>query len=98
MLILSRPRRGTLDGAIPFNKHGHGCFVEYPEGVVDFDFGPAGQTDGFDGWRLYFFAREHGLDHGYVSHREVDAGLAEAATARDLLRYPESHLYHLRVR
>lgn len=50
------PARGVLDGGVSYFKHGYGCAVRLPGGVVDFDFGANGEIDGFDSWRLVSYA------------------------------------------
>src|SRR5260221_14498715 len=52
------PDCGWLDDerSIRFRFHGIGCRVTFGHVEVDFDFGPEGRHDGFDGWRLGSFA------------------------------------------
>lgn len=74
--------RGVLAGGIPYFKHGYGCAVTLPGGVVDFDFGEHGQIDGFDAWRLTGFAGPRLGEYGFADeaalkacfHAEVAAG------------------------
>lgn len=51
------PAQGELNGGISYLKHGYGYCVYLPEGEVDFDFGPQGEIDGFDEWRLWNFCQ-----------------------------------------
>lgn len=48
-------QRGELVGGIKYFKHGYGCAVQLTSGSVDFDFGPKGEYNGFDEWRLWRF-------------------------------------------
>src|SRR5262245_44469003 len=54
--LSSVPYIGSLRGGGKYRKHGYGCTVETAKGEVDFDFGPQGEVDGFDAWRLWLFA------------------------------------------
>lgn len=42
----------SLDSGITLDPHGYGIEVVHPDFRVDFDFGPDGQVDCFDVWRL----------------------------------------------
>src|SRR5262245_36643501 len=53
------PNLGQLVSGGSYRKHGYGCEVSTSKGSVDFDFGDAGETDGFDSWRLMLFAEAH---------------------------------------
>ncbi|WP_018607170.1 DUF6896 domain-containing protein [Uliginosibacterium gangwonense] len=57
-LNLDIPAQGELNGGITYIKHGYGCWVNLPEGEVDFDLGPLCEIDGFDEWRLWNFCSE----------------------------------------
>jgi hypothetical protein len=46
------PKEGQLGDGISYKLHGVGCFVEFPDYDVDFDF--AGEAEvGFDAWRVW---------------------------------------------
>lgn len=57
LLNLNIPAQGELNGGVKYLKHGHGFWVDLPEGEVDFDFGQQGEIDGFDEWRLWLFCQ-----------------------------------------
>lgn len=59
------PSRGVLDGGVPYFKHGYGCAVHLPDGAVDCDFGPNGEIDGFDSWRLLSYAGTKLSEYGF---------------------------------
>ena len=58
---------GALRGGATYRKHGYGCEVHLASGSVDFDFGRAGQIDGFDRWRLADFAGNRLAAFGFNS-------------------------------
>ena len=57
------PERGVLSDGTEFFFHGIGLCVERSGVCVDFDFGPDGETDGFDAWRLWLFAQARVREH-----------------------------------
>jgi hypothetical protein len=68
---------GTLEGGVRYFKHGFGCGVWLPSGVVDFNFGAHGEIDQFDCHRLYYFARDRLAQYGFADEH----GLKEAYRA-----------------
>jgi hypothetical protein len=76
--------RGPLPNGFTYHKHGYGCAVDGPAWGVDFDFGDAGQIDGFDAWRLFDFARERLAEYGFESEKEIESAVRLAAQAREL--------------
>jgi hypothetical protein len=52
-------------------KHGFGCSVKGPAVNVDFDFGNAGQTNGFDIGRLQAFASRSSNLYGFETLAEI---------------------------
>lgn len=79
------PQRGALVNGGDYFKHGYGCTVRSSLGVVDFDFGDAGQIDGFDAWRLWRFASENDEDHGFASEAELKETFGAAQAAGELV-------------
>jgi hypothetical protein len=75
-------QRGYLLGGAKYFKHGFGCAVHLPTGVIDFDFGNHGEINGFCAHRLATFAGARIRDYGFQSEEvlidcfktEVDAG------------------------
>lgn len=65
------PSAGELPSGIPYLKHGYGCTVQLPEGTVEFDFGPRGEINGFDDWRLVVFAGERLGEYGFAGEEEL---------------------------
>jgi len=51
-------RRGRVTRGVKYELHGIGCRINLSTGTVDFDYGPNGEINGFDIWRLYIFACE----------------------------------------
>ncbi|WP_095100872.1 hypothetical protein [Pseudomonas sp. Irchel 3A5] len=90
------PQRGELSGGVKYFKHGYGCAVHLPSGTVDFDFGPHGEIDGFDAWRLIGFADEKLTDYGFADEETLKACFA-AEVAAGALEYSGYILYYLKV-
>lgn len=86
------PGVGVLRNGTRYRKHGYGCEVDLPTGPVDFDFGPNGETSGFDAWRLVAFAGAHLASYGFESPQELESVL-EAAESRCELRRSRSMLF-----
>lgn len=78
-------RRGQLEGGIDYLKHGYGCTVNLADGVIDFDFGPNGELDGFDAGRLTEFAGYDLPQYGFADAAALQLGLKAAQTAGSLL-------------
>lgn len=77
------PTTGTLDDRFEtrFRFHGSGCAFESDRGEVDFDFGPGGRHDGFDGWRLWIYAQSQSEDYPMFQRLEiVESVLGELVT------------------
>lgn len=72
------PQKGTLSSGITYYKHGYGCAVHLPSGIVDFDFGAQGQIDGFDVWRLSVFAGDELSSYGFDSEQQLKDIFKEA--------------------
>lgn len=67
------PHAGALRDGASYRKHGYGCEVRLASGSVDFDFGRAGQINGFDVWRLADFAGDRLAAFGFSSQDELEA-------------------------
>jgi hypothetical protein len=65
------PGTGALRDGATYRKHGYGCEVHLAFGSVDFDFGRAGQINGFDVWRLADFAGDRLAAFGFNSRDEL---------------------------
>lgn len=89
------PAMDALKGGIRYRKHGYGCEVFLPGGVVDFDFGANGEYDGFDPWRLKSFAKGRLTEYGLSSEQDVD-DLFKAAAQSGALIYSGYILYYFR--
>jgi len=86
--------RGLLPDGFTYYKHGYACAVDGPAWSVDFDFGDAGQIDGFDAWRLFDFARKRLGEYGFESEEEIKSAVELAATAGELV-YSGNILYYV---
>lgn len=64
-------RLPKLNDGIEYRKHGHGCWVNLPDGAVDFDFGRFGEISGLDIWRLEQFSNQRQDTYGFSTDREL---------------------------
>ena len=55
---------------IPIYAHGYGIELKINELTIDFDWGPNGEPDGFDAWRLYNFTLDNATGV-QCTHKEV---------------------------
>lgn len=85
---------GQLSDGAKYFKHGYGCAVSGNSDTVDFDFGEAGEIDGFDSWRLWGFAKASTNDYGFASEKDVEVAIKSAAS-KGLLRISGDILYYL---
>jgi hypothetical protein len=72
--------------------HGYGIELIFDDVTIDFDWGDAGEPDGFDVWRLYNFARLNPSEVPSPEHDEVRAWVEAAAAAGELFR--DGSLYY----
>lgn len=93
-IALDIPYTGELNGKVAYFKHGAGCGVHLPHRAVDFDFGAAGEIDGFDPGRLGVFASTRLYEYGFASENEV-ARVFDAALEAGTIRYSGNVVYYL---
>ena len=93
-IALDIPQIGELNGGVGYFKHGAGCAVQLPDGPVDFDFGSAGEIDGFNAGRLSIFARNQPHDYGFASEKEVTK-VFDAEVKSGRIRYSGNVNYYL---
>jgi hypothetical protein len=92
------PQHGTLDDRYEtrFEFHGVGCRFQSVRGEVDFNFGPGGRHDGFDGWRLWLVAQSLPEEYPeFQRHEIVESVLGELVTDGVVVRphwMPSPHL------
>lgn len=97
------PQDGMLDDQkeTRFTFHGVGCCVHSVEGEVDFNFGPEGRHDGFDGWRLWILAESRPEEYPQFQRLEiVESVLGELVTESFVIRphwAPSPHLCYLNI-
>jgi len=93
------PKDGVTSG-IRFSFHGVGCRATVDGVKVDFDFGLDGRIDGFDAWRLWYFARQNPTRYPQFRRQEdVEAALERLARSGEIERSrdaPSDHLWYLR--
>ncbi|WP_192564098.1 DUF6896 domain-containing protein [Pseudomonas gozinkensis] len=64
-------RCGKVTGGVKYELHGIGCFIHLPKETVNFDYGPNGEINGFDIWRLYNFACDRPSKHKKYCDEEI---------------------------
>lgn len=67
-------------------SHGYGIELIFDGLTIDFDWGDAGEPDGFDAWRLWHFARVNRLPGPSASYSQVESWLGEAHGNGELTR------------
>ncbi|HZF51497.1 MAG TPA: hypothetical protein VE093_22730, partial [Polyangiaceae bacterium] len=86
--------------AISFSFHGVGCRATVDGVEVDFDFGPDGRTDGFEAWRLWYFAQQNPQKYPQFQRLEdVQAALERLALSGEIecpRAAPSKHLWYLK--
>lgn len=98
------PQDGMLDDqkGTRFTFHGVGCCVTSVDAEVDFDFGPEGRCDGFDGWRLWTLAESRPQEYPQFQRPEiVESVLGELVTEGIVIRphrMPSPHLCYLNLK
>ncbi len=83
-------------GLIYFNFHGIGCYMQFTNKIVDFDFsyGPAMREDGFDSWRLYSYAiSQKGKYPQFEEEKVVQKHLQELIAQGTILQDPHRFGY-----
>ena len=66
--------------------HGHGIELIFPGLTIDFDWGDAGEPDGFDAWRLWNFAFLNPDGSPCPEHSEIRTWIEQAAADGELER------------
>lgn len=68
------------------DAHGYGIKLTFHDLSIDFDWGDHGEPDGFDWWRLWWFARSNNLHFGFgeLSRKLVRVWLDEAIRLGEL--------------
>jgi hypothetical protein len=74
--------------------HGYGIELIFPDLDIDFDWGDHGESDGFDVWRLWNFARSNALRFGFgeLTYQLVRVWLEEAVSRGELTA--DAHLFY----
>lgn len=91
---LDIPQTGELNGQVRYFKHGFGCAVGLLNGAVDFDFGSAGEIDGFNTGRLAGFAGILLQEYGFSSENELRK-VFDAEVKYGRIRYSGYVIYYL---
>lgn len=79
------PSHGKLKNGIRYFKHGSGCWVNLPEGQVDFDFGKKGQIDVFNEWHLWGFCQARLKDYEFGTQKDLFDSFFHALEKEELV-------------
>ncbi|WP_323168557.1 DUF6896 domain-containing protein [Pseudomonas atacamensis] len=90
-------RCGRVTRGVKYELHGIGCRINLSTGSVDFDYGPNGEINGFDVWRLYNFARERPSKYKkYCDKKNIEKELEEYINLKKIKKMSAiSNLYVL---
>lgn len=73
-------------------SHGYGIELTFPKETIDFDWGEAGEPDGFDAWRLWNFAQHNPDPSPFATLADIRTWLGDALAAGELTC--DQHLYY----
>ncbi|GLH19396.1 hypothetical protein BR1R3_21380 [Pseudomonas atacamensis] len=90
-------RCGRVTRGVKYELHGIGCRINLSTGSVDFNYGPNGEINGFDVWRLYNFARERPSKYKkYCDKKNIEKELEEYINLKKIKKMSAiSNLYIL---
>jgi len=90
-------RCGRVTRGVKYELHGIGCRINLSTGSVDFNYGPNGEINGFDVWRLYNFARERPSKYKkYCDKKNIEKELEEYINLKKIKKLSAiSNLYVL---
>ncbi len=93
-------QKGLIDENLSYEFHGVGCtFLLNGEYLVDFDFTPDRQHNGFDLWRLREFLEYHkddvSLTKLYSDIKILESDFNEALANNEIVKIPNSNLFKL---
>ncbi|BDM81436.1 DUF6896 domain-containing protein [Acaryochloris marina] len=90
-------QRGETEDGVKYFKHGYGVAMDDGSHYADLDLGDAGQTNGFDAWRLFDYAEQNKVDTPYKSVEEVEQAI-KRAFQKDEIRFSGYILYYRIIR
>ena len=81
---------------VQLRNHGVGIEVIHSEFRIDFDYGPAGECDCFDGWRLGLHKHiSNELPDPVECNRDIRQWLVDAAESGDLMAVPDTYSFYV---
>lgn len=91
------PQKGQIDENISYEFHGIGCtFLLNGEYLVDFDFTPDRQHNGFNLWKLKEFLQYNqdiSLTELYPDIKVLESDFNEALENNEIVKIPNSNLF-----
>ena len=84
-------------GQYKYSFHGIGCRFKLKDVVVDYDYGDAGRTDGFDLWRLTIFGEQIESYKDYIESEKLKLDFELSITSEELKKSGAKYdnLYYL---
>jgi hypothetical protein len=85
-------RQSPENGCVELFPHGYGIDVTHPDFQIDFDYGPSGQIDCFDIWRLAL--HRHRLlraPNPVGPYDDIKMWVGNAVVENELLVVPDSY-------
>lgn len=65
-------QNGSLKNNVKYFKHGFGIDFRSKNWKVSIDFGPKGEWDGFDSWRLFIFLEDNKIKSKIKNESEIE--------------------------
>ncbi|ELP33684.1 hypothetical protein RBSWK_02386 [Rhodopirellula baltica SWK14] len=93
--IQAKQETFTRDGVV-LRKHGVGIEIKHPHFRIDFDYGPNGECDCFDSWRLSLFTHQMRSLRGHVQMQaQVARWLSDAYDDGELIKVHDDYSHYL---
>lgn len=89
-------KSGYISKGYKIRPHGIGIEVDIDGLKIDFDFGPNGEFNGFDSWRLFDFLKSNNIESPIASEEEMENLIEEAKGEGKIEKYSGmGRVYHV---
>ncbi|WP_147271868.1 DUF6896 domain-containing protein [Corallincola holothuriorum] len=88
-------RVGKID-SYSYSFHGIGCYFEFGDFEVDYDYAEDGRIDGFDLWRLSRFGEQYDEFKDYIASGKIELDFNTADASEEIVEFEQGNLYHLK--
>ncbi|WP_051435666.1 DUF6896 domain-containing protein [Shewanella fidelis] len=85
-------KMGYESGGYRIRPHGYGMEITIDGKTIDFDFGAAGEINGFDAWRLYHFVKSNKIKTHLKSEEAIQDSITKAISSGSI--YKSDSLNH----